>query len=67
MTSESLKVARIIAERDGSDVGEALKLVNDTMGEIMGMIEETGDTCEAYQIWQDNTGLEPDYFINILI
>lgn len=56
------KVVKILMERDGMSKDEAIELVEETRDEILAC----GGGDEAWDIIEDNLGLEPDYIFDIL-
>lgn len=64
-TSERvMKVAEIIAERDGILLRTAIEMVEETLEEIA---QADYDPVDSEEIWMDNLGLEPDYLFDCLM
>ena len=59
-----IRVAKIIAKRDEMDLEEAIQLVEETLQEIS---DNGYSTFMSEEIWQDNTGLEPDYLLECIL
>lgn len=67
ITQGITKVAKIISRRDNISLDEAIEIVQETAEELNNMMAE--DDCgldELYDIIQDNLGLEPDYFDDLV-
>lgn len=56
------KVVKILMERDGMSEDEAIELVEETREEILAC----EGSEEAWDVIEDNLGLEPDYIFDIL-
>jgi hypothetical protein len=56
------KVVKILMERDGMSEDEAIELVEETREETLAC----EGSEEAWDIIEDNLGLEPDYIFDIL-
>jgi len=57
-----VRVAKILAHRDNVDLHDAIDLIDETLQEMA----DFGYT-DAEEIWESNTGLEPDYLLDILL
>lgn len=56
----------ILIQRDGMTKQEAREVVNDTLDEVLGAIED-GDFSLAEDIWLNDTGLDLDDLLDTLI
>lgn len=54
----------MLVKRDGMSREEAKELIRETRAEMYEALE-SGDYCEAEEIFCGNLGLEPDYLIYI--
>ena len=55
-----------IAKRDGITTEEAKEIVGLAIEEVMAAIK-SGNILEADEIWQSETGLEPDYLYELIM
>ncbi len=60
------KAEDILIQRDGMTKQEAREVVNDTLDEVLGAIEN-GDFSLAEDIWLSDTGLDLDDLLDALI
>lgn len=55
------KVINILMKRDGLTREEAVELIEETQDEMLAC----EDSSEAFDVFQDMLGLEPDYIMDI--
>jgi hypothetical protein len=60
------EVVKVFMERDGMSELEAQGLFNEIMEDVQGMLDE-GDFIGAEEVFMNDTGLEPDYLLNVLM
>lgn len=65
MKSRIIEVAKVIAERDGYELSEAIDLVSEARDDVLALIED-GRGFEGEDVWMDLTGLELDYLMDVL-
>lgn len=58
----SVRVKKILMERDGLTADEAQQLIDDAVAELL----DCTNILEADEILMDNLGLEPDYLEDLL-
>lgn len=63
LTKDERIIVDILMERDNLSFDEACDALNDAMDCVWDAIEEGYD---VEQVWEMETGLEPDYLMNIL-
>ena len=64
--NERERIINILMKRDGLTKKEAIDTLVDCMSQVNDAIEN-GQWWIAEEIFEDYTGLEPDYLINLLI
>lgn len=60
------EVVKVFMERDGMSELEAQGLFNEIMEDVQNMFDE-GDFIGAEEVFMNDTGLEPDYLLNVLM
>lgn len=63
LTKDERIVVDILMERDNLSFDEACDALNDAMACVWDALAEG---CDVEQVWEMETGLEPDYLMNIL-
>lgn len=63
LTKDERIVVDILMERDNLSFDEACDALNDAMSCVWDALAEG---CDIEQVWEMETGLEPDYLLNIL-
>lgn len=58
------RVAKILSRREDISIQDAKEWVNEALELVQTAIDEGAD---AEEVWQDQTELEPDYLMEILI
>lgn len=60
------EVVKVFMERDGMSELEAQGRFNEIMDDVQYMLDE-GDFTGAEEVFMSDTGLEPDYLLNVLM